>query len=114
MTDPENTTAEMLLGPPTSAAPTACATSTPAICRAGSATSKTRAARSCRETLVARYGYYIRDYRITPDGRCPACATPVPGRWSPRFDGQITSRPFIPGTNQIQSVEQPTAYRREI
>ena len=53
-----------------------------------SATSKTRAAPSCGETLVARNGYLIRDYRITPDGRCPSCGTPVPGRWSTQFDGQ--------------------------
>jgi pyruvate formate lyase activating enzyme len=53
---------------------------------------------NCRQTLVSRYGYFIRDYRITPDGRCPTCATSVPGRWSPTFDGQITSRPFVPGS----------------
>jgi pyruvate formate lyase activating enzyme len=53
---------------------------------------------SCHETLVARFGYQIRDYRITPDGRCPACATPVPGRWSAQFDGQRASRPFAPGS----------------
>jgi pyruvate formate lyase activating enzyme len=53
---------------------------------------------NCRQTLVSRYGYFIRDYRITPDGRCPGCATAVPGRWSPTFDGQITSRPFVPGS----------------
>jgi pyruvate formate lyase activating enzyme len=52
---------------------------------------------SCRETLIARRGYAILDYRITPEGRCPACHTPVPGRWSERFDGQITSRPFTVG-----------------
>ena len=49
---------------------------------------------SCQTTLVARLGYQIRDYRVTPDGRCPACTTPVPGRWSTRFDGQMASRPF--------------------
>ena len=53
---------------------------------------------ACHETLVARFGYQIRDYRITPDGRCPACATPVPGRWSAQFDGQLASRPFVPGS----------------
>jgi pyruvate formate lyase activating enzyme len=51
---------------------------------------------SCREPLISRYGYYIRDYRITADGRCPKCSAVVPGRWSARFDGQITSRPFVP------------------
>jgi pyruvate formate lyase activating enzyme len=57
---------------------------------------------SCGETLVARYGYLIRDYRITADGCCPACLTAVPGRWSPQFDGQITAHPFIPGTRRLQ------------
>jgi pyruvate formate lyase activating enzyme len=52
---------------------------------------------SCREPLVRRYGYYIRDYRISDDGRCPRCRTAVPGRWSRSFDGQIASRPFLPG-----------------
>jgi pyruvate formate lyase activating enzyme len=57
---------------------------------------------SCHDTLVARYGYYIRDYRITHDGRCPRCATPVPGRWSAQFDGQVTDRPFIPGSRNLE------------
>ena len=51
----------------------------------------------CGETLIARHGYYIRDYRITPPGCCPACGVLVPGRWSDHFDGQIASRPFRPG-----------------
>jgi pyruvate formate lyase activating enzyme len=54
---------------------------------------------ACGETLIPRYGYYIRDYRITADGRCPSCAAAVPGRWSERFDGQIASRPFVPGSS---------------
>jgi pyruvate formate lyase activating enzyme len=53
---------------------------------------------ACGATLVARYGYHIRDYRITADGRCPDCAAPVPGRWGAKFDGQIASRPFVPGS----------------
>jgi len=53
---------------------------------------------ACHETLIARFGYQIRDYRITPDGRCPKCAAPVPGRWSAQFDGQLASRPFAPGS----------------
>jgi pyruvate formate lyase activating enzyme len=36
---------------------------------------------ACGQTLVARRGYHVLDYRITPDGRCPSCATDVPGRW---------------------------------
>jgi pyruvate formate lyase activating enzyme len=56
---------------------------------------------SCHGLLVSRYGYHIREYHLTADGRCPSCATPVPGRWSPRFDGQITSRPFVPGSRRF-------------
>ena len=59
---------------------------------------------SCGETLVTRFGYQIGDYRITPDGCCPACASPVPGRWSRRFDGQIASRPFLPGSRSRLSL----------
>jgi pyruvate formate lyase activating enzyme len=59
---------------------------------------------SCQATLVARIGYQIRDYRVTPDGRCPACLTPVPGRWSQHFDGQRASRPFLAGSRTRLSV----------
>jgi pyruvate formate lyase activating enzyme len=52
---------------------------------------------ACGELLVARYGYLIRKYRLTSDGRCPACATSVPGRWATQFDKQIASQPFLPG-----------------
>jgi pyruvate formate lyase activating enzyme len=50
----------------------------------------------CCETLIKRHGYLIEDYRLTAEGRCPNCATEIPGRWSARFDGQITARPFLP------------------
>ena len=50
----------------------------------------------CQDTLIRRYGYHIADYRLTPEGRCPRCSAQIPGRWSSGFDGQITSRPFVP------------------
>ena len=56
---------------------------------------------SCGHTLIARYGYHIRDYRITADGRCPSCGTRIPGRWSDRFDGQRSARPFVPGSRSL-------------
>ncbi|MQA29501.1 MAG: AmmeMemoRadiSam system radical SAM enzyme [Luteitalea sp.] len=62
---------------------------------------------TCGDLLIARYGYLIRSYRITADGRCPACAAAVPGRWSTRFDGQVSSRPFIPGSRSLLSVLRP-------
>jgi pyruvate formate lyase activating enzyme len=57
---------------------------------------------ACGATLVSRLGYYVLDYRVTPEGRCPACRTTVPGRWSARFDGQIASKPFLPGTSRFR------------
>ena len=50
----------------------------------------------CGGTLIKRYSYVIEDYRLTPDGRCPSCATVLPGRWATKFDGQISARPFAP------------------
>jgi pyruvate formate lyase activating enzyme len=50
----------------------------------------------CGELLIRRHGYAIEDYRLTPQGTCPACHAPVPGRWSEKFDGQIAARPFLP------------------
>lgn len=52
---------------------------------------------TCDETLIRRFGFHVQDYRLTAEGRCPSCATPVPGRWSAQFDGQITSHPYLPG-----------------
>jgi pyruvate formate lyase activating enzyme len=51
---------------------------------------------ACAELLIARYGYVIEDYRITREGTCPACLTPIPGRWSAGFEGQRTAVPFLP------------------
>jgi pyruvate formate lyase activating enzyme len=50
----------------------------------------------CGEMLIQRCGYLIEKYRLTAQGDCPACHTPVPGRWSKNFDGQITASPFLP------------------
>ena len=51
---------------------------------------------SCRALLIERYGYHIRAYNVSADGRCPSCASIVPGRWDEAFVGQRTSRPFSP------------------
>ncbi|HEY9285202.1 MAG TPA: AmmeMemoRadiSam system radical SAM enzyme [Pyrinomonadaceae bacterium] len=37
---------------------------------------------NCDELLVERYGYIIRQARVTPEGNCPKCATRIPGVWS--------------------------------
>jgi pyruvate formate lyase activating enzyme len=51
---------------------------------------------NCRELLIQRYGYYILDYRLTTRGTCPKCDTAIPGRWTPKFEGQIAHLPFLP------------------
>jgi pyruvate formate lyase activating enzyme len=51
---------------------------------------------TCGERLVTRRGYLIQGYRLTPDGACPACRTPVPGRWGATFEGQRSAAPFLP------------------
>jgi pyruvate formate lyase activating enzyme len=53
----------------------------------------------CGETLIRRDGYFIEEYRLTPEGACPHCTHQIPGRWSGQFDGQITSHPFLPHKN---------------
>ena len=35
----------------------------------------------CGDVLVERWGYVVRAYRLTPDGRCPQCSAVVPGKW---------------------------------
>jgi pyruvate formate lyase activating enzyme len=36
---------------------------------------------ACRERLIERYGFLVRDYRITAEGKCPRCGTGMPGIW---------------------------------
>ena len=51
---------------------------------------------NCGKMLIKRYGYFVEDYRLTPEGHCPSCNTSIPGRWAPKFEGQITDHPFSP------------------
>jgi len=37
---------------------------------------------SCDELLIERYGYIIRQMKVTPAGRCPKCANTIPGVWA--------------------------------
>jgi pyruvate formate lyase activating enzyme len=56
----------------------------------------------CGELLVDRYGYLIRRYHVTADGRCPGCGLAVPGQWDPDFLPQRTSIPFVPGAGRAR------------
>ncbi len=51
---------------------------------------------SCGNVVIKRRGYFIEGYYLDADGRCPSCATQIPGRWASRFSGQIADRPFLP------------------
>jgi pyruvate formate lyase activating enzyme len=51
---------------------------------------------TCGDSLIERFAYHVRAYRLTADGACPKCGTSIPGRWASRFDGQVTARPFRP------------------
>jgi pyruvate formate lyase activating enzyme len=37
---------------------------------------------TCATTLVERVGFHVRANRLGANGRCPGCATPIPGRWA--------------------------------
>jgi pyruvate formate lyase activating enzyme len=50
----------------------------------------------CGDTLIQRRSYFVEQYRMTAEGCCPSCQTAIPGRWAPRFEKQITDRPFLP------------------
>jgi pyruvate formate lyase activating enzyme len=50
----------------------------------------------CGEMLIRRHGYLVQEYRVTADGKCPACQAAIPGRWANKFQHQIAERPFLP------------------
>jgi pyruvate formate lyase activating enzyme len=60
---------------------------------------------NCAETLIKRRSYLVEDYRITPQGSCPSCSSPLPGRWPAQFEGQIATHPFLPrGTSRLVTI----------
>jgi pyruvate formate lyase activating enzyme len=46
---------------------------------------------SCRAPLIVRDWYRIEDYRLTPDGHCPDCQTPIAGHFE-KFTRQFGNR----------------------
>jgi pyruvate formate lyase activating enzyme len=52
---------------------------------------------ACGGRLVGRYGYLIREYRLTERGTCPDCGAAIPGRWDAGFGGQKTAFPMALG-----------------
>jgi pyruvate formate lyase activating enzyme len=59
---------------------------------------------ACSALLIERYGYHIRSYRLTADGTCPDCGTSIPGRWGRAFEGQIAASPFLPGSRRLRTL----------
>jgi pyruvate formate lyase activating enzyme len=59
---------------------------------------------ACQALLVERFGYFVQQYRITPGGTCPDCHAAIPGRWAAKFEGQITDRPFLPGSRRLRTL----------
>ena len=59
---------------------------------------------ACGAMLIERYGYLIQQYRLSADGSCPDCGNRIPGRWGRGFDGQLTSTPFLPGTRRFRTL----------
>lgn len=49
----------------------------------------------CRETLIERTGYLVRNYCITAEGKCPRCLTAIPGIWpvNGAADIDLSNRP---------------------
>jgi pyruvate formate lyase activating enzyme len=39
------------------------------------------ACHACGHRLIARHGFAVENYALTPDGTCPRCGTSIPGRW---------------------------------
>jgi pyruvate formate lyase activating enzyme len=37
---------------------------------------------NCDELLIERNGFEVQNYYLTDDGKCPKCATAIPGRWN--------------------------------
>jgi pyruvate formate lyase activating enzyme len=55
---------------------------------------------SCGQPLIERYGFRIGAYRLAAGGHCPSCNTLIPGQFDAGFEGQLTSRPYLPHTVQ--------------
>ncbi len=49
----------------------------------------------CGGTLIEREGFRVGANRLTAEGRCPHCATPIPGRWGGPSPAGPQSRPDL-------------------
>jgi pyruvate formate lyase activating enzyme len=45
---------------------------------------------NCHKKLIDRFGYLVREYNMTPDGKCPSCHTAIPGIWPATGAAEVT------------------------
>ena len=45
---------------------------------------------NCRAKLIDRLGYLVREYNLSPDGKCPDCRTLIPGIWPAAGDAGVS------------------------
>jgi len=57
---------------------------------------------NCHAKLIDRLGYLIREYNLTPDGKCPRCQTSIPGIWP------------AAGTAKVQTGESSADYHSRL
>ncbi|MGH9862911.1 MAG: AmmeMemoRadiSam system radical SAM enzyme [Candidatus Acidiferrales bacterium] len=96
MTDPENTTPEMLLRAADIGKQAGLRYIYPGNLPGEVGDLENTRCPSCHALLIERYGYLITGYHLTAKGSCPSCGAMVPGRWDTAFRGQITAYPFLP------------------
>jgi pyruvate formate lyase activating enzyme len=49
----------------------------------------------CGQRLIARCGFTVREYNLTPAGQCPKCRTSIPGRWRSSADAHPPGGPGV-------------------
>ena len=103
MSDPENTTPEMLLAAAAIGKGNGLRYVYAGNIPGGVGDLENTRCHNCSALLVERHGYLVRGYHVTPEGGCPKCGTSIPGRWGRQFDGQITASPFVPGTRRLRT-----------
>jgi pyruvate formate lyase activating enzyme len=48
----------------------------------------------CQALLIERQGYLVERYHLNSEGCCPQCGHQIPGRWASSFTGQLSASPF--------------------
>jgi AmmeMemoRadiSam system radical SAM enzyme/AmmeMemoRadiSam system protein B/AmmeMemoRadiSam system protein A len=63
----------------------------------------------CRATVIERYGFLVRSYRLTADGQCAHCQTRLPGVWPGATTDVRTGNDRVAYQNRMpRRVEAPT------